>query len=289
VDGFINELASLVQNYYADNIYEVKKLGMSYSHLGYLSRVSVSDNAEKLFDDLLQIYYEKKKPILLIGHSMGGAEALYTVLRHPELMLNGYVEKVVLIEAAIGGSPLAENLKGSLMGKAIEIGFGEGLESLRTDVANQKFSKAYSDFLKWVSPAQVAELSKNVYYSRGSVADSKNLSLGVRLIRSFCKSGVLDGTENDGILTTDAQILNFEPKFGTDLGVVQEDTDHITWVVGGFWTRGMKSKEEPFRGHSRSTKSHAYTRALLGTIYQEQTAKSAILKKNDRIIDQVAQ
>ncbi len=52
----MNELASLVGNYFADNISELKSLGISFSHLRYSSRSSIASNSDKLHEDLLVIY-----------------------------------------------------------------------------------------------------------------------------------------------------------------------------------------------------------------------------------------
>jgi triacylglycerol esterase/lipase EstA (alpha/beta hydrolase family) len=104
VDGLFNEAAQLVGNYFCDNITEAERVGFSYSHLGYLSSVSIPENADKLFVDIQRIYAQLQKPILLIGHSKGGAECLYTVLKYPELLLSNIIDRVVVIHGAIGGS-----------------------------------------------------------------------------------------------------------------------------------------------------------------------------------------
>ena len=53
--GIMNELASLVGNYFADNLTELKKLGLVYTHLRYSSQRAIPRNAEKLFQDVLDI------------------------------------------------------------------------------------------------------------------------------------------------------------------------------------------------------------------------------------------
>ena len=53
--GIMNELASLVGNYFADNLTELKKLGLSYTHLRYSSQRAIPRNAAKLFQDVLDI------------------------------------------------------------------------------------------------------------------------------------------------------------------------------------------------------------------------------------------
>jgi hypothetical protein len=53
--GIMNELASLVGNYFADNLTELKKLGLPYTHLRYSSQRAIPRNAGKLFQDVLDI------------------------------------------------------------------------------------------------------------------------------------------------------------------------------------------------------------------------------------------
>ena len=51
----MNELASLVANYFADNMAELRRLGVPFTHLRYSSRKSIPRNAEKLHRDILSI------------------------------------------------------------------------------------------------------------------------------------------------------------------------------------------------------------------------------------------
>src|SRR4051812_38917629 len=48
VDGIMNELAKYAGNYYSDNIRELWRLGISSSHFGLSSRVSIEENGEIL-------------------------------------------------------------------------------------------------------------------------------------------------------------------------------------------------------------------------------------------------
>ncbi len=94
VDGFFNEGARLACVYFKDNINELKELGFTCSHLRYSSMRSIFRNSEDLHQDIIAKFSKYKKPIVLIGHSMGGGEALCLVLQHPELMINNIIDKV---------------------------------------------------------------------------------------------------------------------------------------------------------------------------------------------------
>ncbi len=94
VDGFFNEGARLACLYFKDNINQLKELGFTCSQLRYRSTRSLFRNAESLHRDILAKFFKYKKPIVLIGHSMGGGEALCLVLQHPELMIDNVIDKV---------------------------------------------------------------------------------------------------------------------------------------------------------------------------------------------------
>ena len=106
-------------------------MGFSVSHLGYLSSYTVPCNADKLLIDIQKIHAKIKLPIILVGHSKGGAESMYLALRYPELLISGIIERVVLIHPALGGSPLADNVANNIMGRSFTKYLGEGLHSIQ--------------------------------------------------------------------------------------------------------------------------------------------------------------
>jgi hypothetical protein len=270
VDGVMNELANIAGNYYTDNIAQVKRLGISYDHLRFPSTVSIPKNAEQLAAKIFKIHRRVKKPIILIGHSMGGAEVTYMALKYPQLLLADFygkpiIEKVIAIEPAIGGSILAENL--SFLGRNIlqEI-LGEGLSSLRRDISRASFKDVYQNLLNYLKTEfsylgdtkpyeKLSELSQKVFFVRGSHHPrSQNLSWGLNAVLFFCQSGLMDDVENDGLLNVEDQILGLFPTFGVDLGILE--ADHIELVVSGLVS------------HSNKAHRKAFTRALLQTVYQ---------------------
>lgn len=264
VDGIMNELAKIPQNYYTDYIRVLRRNGISFSHLAYPSRVAIPKNAKLLAKDLFRISGKVKKPIILIGHSMGGAEALYAVLKKPMLLLEGLVERVVIFEGAIGGSPLAEELKPKGLPRLIQKILGPGLDSLRPSVARLNFEDVRLEFglFVWQHFADETdefrtqifkELSDRVLYIQSQKVPGKPLSWGLRVILPLMKTPSLGEEGNDGLLKLEDQIL---PDFGRSLGIF--NADHIELVVSG-----------PV-SHSSSKYRQAFARALLKTLYSEE-------------------
>lgn len=266
VDGIMNELAHMVGNYFSDNISQLQKLGIESTHLRYSSRIAIPKNADVLYSDILNIYEKQKKPIILVGHSMGGAESLYAILKHPDLLFSNIVEKVVLIEPAIGGSDLVDHLVDNVFGREWKSYLGEGLESLRPEVSQRNFREIFALFQKTLKEKfegsseeeiqrKFDELSKRVFYVRSiHTPNSKNLSIGLDIVLLFFKGKTMEGFDNDGLMPIHNQILGLLPAFGIDLGVLQ--ADHIELVISGF------------SSHSNRANRKAFTRALLQTIYE---------------------
>ena len=174
VDGLLNEAAQLVGNYFCDNISEVGALGINHTHLGYISNVPVPENAEKLFIDIHNIYKKENLPLILIGHSKGGAECLYCVLKYPELLLSGLVDRVVLIHPAVGGSPLAYRVSDNMAGRSFSKYLGEGLVSLRPDVSKKNFDKVFESFRKTVASTSKTQSAASSD-SQNILSDSSDL------------------------------------------------------------------------------------------------------------------
>ena len=197
---------------------------------------------------------------------MGGAEALYCILRSPELLLLNIVDRVVLIDPAIGGSVLADHMDISLRARAVRYYLGAGLESLRPEVAHANFEAIYQVFQEKLKSlfsgfgegrhlTELQRLSARVFYVRSSVSDSETLSRGIRVVHAFTDYGELQGTRNDGLLDVKEQLLNVTPAFGTDFGILT--ADHLELVIAGMFSR------------SNAESRMAFTRAILQGIYSQ--------------------
>ena len=280
LDGLLNEAAQLVGNYYCDNINEVERLGLSYTHLGYLSSETIPSNADRLFAEIHKIHSKVKRPIILVGHSKGGAECLYCILKNPELLTSNIVDRVVLMHPAVGGSPLADNVCDNFMGRRFTAYLAEGLDSLKPAIAKRNFQKILRTFRRTIlldSPETTMEehlknydeicsldnklfkkLSDRVFYLRGN-SPGGVICWGVQFVVAFCNHPLDPNIPNDGLLHCDDQYLS---DFGTDLGIL--DFDHIDMVIGGMVT------------NARPDKRKAYTRAFLTAIYQSEMMEHSL-------------
>lgn len=267
VDGIMNELAAIVGNYFCDNIEEIERWGATTSHLRFPSSAAIEKNADALFQAIKEVHHKQKRPLTLVGHSKGGAEVLFAVLRHPELIFDKIVEKVILIEPAIGGSMLADCIKDNWFGRLVKWWLSDGLVSLSTKIAKKKFDEVYSHFLTLLKQrfaslgqARVEEewekISRRIYYVRGQHPEEQTLSLGLRIVLYFCQKKLDPSLEHDGLLTLESQILNTSPQFGTVLEDLK--ADHMELVIGGWFSRSTKKIRA------------AFTRALFHTVYSEQ-------------------
>ncbi|KAJ3389981.1 hypothetical protein HDU92_000727 [Lobulomyces angularis] len=260
VDGIMNELASILNNYWADNIAALKEIGVGHTHLRYSSARGIPTNADSLYNDILVISKRVKLPIVLIGHSMGGAEAAYLFLKYPELLLDGVIEKVVCVNPAIGGSILADNL--NLLGKAASLLLGSGLNSLKPVVAKKNFEDGFARFQKTIAEAgykggltpssRFEYLSKKLYYVRTALSPGGKVSAGLKIVLSFCSADISE-FPNDRLLTAKDQMIQSNPAIGVDLGILEGD--HIELVVNGFVSSGDVFHRK------------AFTRALLQKLF----------------------
>jgi hypothetical protein len=264
VGGIMNELASVVGNYFIDNIEVVKSLGITYDYLGFSSAVSVPKNADLLYKSVGEIFNKMQKPLVLIGHSMGGAESLYMVLKHPELLILNQVDRVVLIQAPIGGSNLAEKFKSNWAAYGLEYYLKKGLHSLSTDRARANFSEAFKFFQSRLEALfgssdqiqyqrEYERISNRVFYVRSQYDAETSLSFGLQIVLAFLREKLDDAVSNDGLLYCEDQMLKTSPTFGSDLGIL--NGDHVEFVISGLASR------------SSSATRTAFTRAMLRSIY----------------------
>ena len=156
VAGILNEFADIINSYFTDNINAVIALGATYSYIGPSSALSIPENAALLYEEINKIAQEVQKPIILVGHSKGAAEILHALYTHPELILNQSIERALLIQPAIGGSPLADNASGILY-SAVAALFNPNMSTLCTFQAQANFDRAFELY-----DAKISLLAKNM-------------------------------------------------------------------------------------------------------------------------------
>jgi hypothetical protein len=223
VAGIMNELANIISNYYPSNIEAAKEFGATTSYIHPNSSNPIPENAELLYRSITDIYQRLQKPIILVGHSKGGAETLYAILKHPELITQGMVDRVLLIQAAIGGSPLAEDQ--SWCFKVVCGLLNPNLKTLKPDIAKRNFDDVFWEFDRSMVSGQRRMISDRIFYVRSQIAPN-DLSFGISLIRTLTNLDLSLLGPNDGLITITAQ---YDFRIGVDLGILQ--SDHIGLTV----------------------------------------------------------
>jgi pimeloyl-ACP methyl ester carboxylesterase len=149
---------------------------------------SPEHNAEQIRDHIAALSSEdRRRPIILIGHSKGTVDILQALVSYPEV--RSRVVAVVSLAGAVGGSPLAEDAEQSTANMLAHLpnsGCDKGDEGALPSLYTQTRKKWLEDNL----------LPGNVrYFSVIAVPDSEHVSIG--LVRNYKKLGEFD-IRNDG-------------------------------------------------------------------------------------------
>lgn len=228
VGGFLNELGSRFASYFRDALDELADLGLPASCHWPLSGRPVEQNARGLAEVIEQRYQQSGLPLIVIAHSKAAAEVLYLALTQPSLLVEGRVNRIVLVQAAVGGSVLAMQPAGNPVSATVFWLYQRGLESMVPVSTKSLMERAYRTLLL-DHPVAVAEfLSSRIYYVRSRAAEP-SLSPAVRLLQLTCPPSLIDALreeENDGVLTTSEQLF---PLIGRDLGVIE--ADHVSLFI----------------------------------------------------------
>ena len=202
VGGYLNE--GFRAHYFDDATAVMKDLGVATSLVFPPSHESVTDDSDLVVREVEAKFQATGKPVVLVGHSKGGADVLLAVIRHPELVRSGMVDRVVSIQGAVGGSPVATQLskipdwiRDKVPGLSC-LDF-PGLESI---AGSEK--TVFDGELAKLSPADRALLSSRVFYVRGAVKDKHSTALELRLTHRLLDA---DGA-NDGLVLAKDQFGN---------------------------------------------------------------------------------
>lgn len=273
VAGFLNEILPFQ---FLQNIEALKTLGIGavtriYPH----STDSINQTAENLSKQLVDLYNNgnengegKGLPILLIGHSKGGAEVTMTVVRYPQLINQGIVDKVIGIQSGFS-TPLA---KLSILGKVcnkVPCGFLEkllkdGLMSMKTDVSNKNFN----DAIMMLKISGLYDMvNKSIFFVRSSQTFKGGLAPVMTATNKYMRK--VSGP-NDGVVPTKDQMIT---EIGTDLGVLK--ADHAALVIhtnplvyGGLLTHNpFSAGGSPLGDSARAQSIQGFTRALMRSLY----------------------
>jgi pimeloyl-ACP methyl ester carboxylesterase len=272
VPGLANGIANVpfFSTYFGANIKTLKnEFKMDVSYFGPKSSLPMEKNSAHLAQYLQGLYKKTShKPVILIGHSKGGAECLLSVLKNPWLF-DRIVSHVVLIQAAIGGSEFVHEGDISYVYRLLSLYYKHGVDSLKQGKAHQVFQKAFAKLDQYLFETyghlgvehvlrKRKELSRKVFYVRSVTGPNEKLSIGLKILLSLGGYGLTATPGNDGLLSAPDQIpelgVDNQIPFGIDLGVLHGD--HIELTVSGPVSRGRRSDQA------------AFTRALMEQIHQ---------------------
>ena len=157
VGGYGNELAR--GHYFKFNIQSLREMGATFADSYFPSSFRAAGaNLEALRAEVLRAFRQSgERPVMLFGHSKGGLESLALVLKYPELIRDGIVANVTLIQAPIGGNSLADEsrLLTRLTARALRL--APGFHSLQTvginSLIKDKIDKLRPEDLRLVSRA----------------------------------------------------------------------------------------------------------------------------------------
>jgi pimeloyl-ACP methyl ester carboxylesterase len=227
IDGmmgdFSNSLYSSIETY----IQNVTRNGTDVTIIRPSSFATLAENAEALNMKLKRL--GGPRPYILIAHSRGAAELFIALLKYPELFYNLNIARVILVQGAFSGSPVAEMTQEYLnkfchsnspkwMDEPCAFAgvFRESLRGLTPIEAR----KARMELQKNISPSDHQLFKERVFFVR-SKTTLKKARFALKPSALFLNHYYY-AFDNDGLLITIQQKV---PGFGTDLGVY--DADHM--------------------------------------------------------------
>ncbi len=245
VAGFWNEGTTPFLRYFGAGLEAAQEDLQMTAIRFYPKSYSFKGNAEELSKLVVDSYEQYHKPIILIGHSKGGLECLYVALKHPDLILNGIIERMVLLQAAIHGTQLLENSENWLVWfskKTISRLF-EGLSVLEPQGAKEIIEEAFTSFKNYFETTFQKESEEfqvnwkkvhNCIYHAPTYAEHTSRTVLTQSCH-FWLGDLRAHGQNDGLLRiADQQYAG--------IGVVLDtvESDHTSLVL----TRGIDDSDE---------------------------------------------
>lgn len=221
VTGFMNEL---FQNSYFNDMVDVLKeefkVPASSVHVFHTDSSRGADSMAREFQSRIRLVQTNNptKPIILVGHSRGGLQLLYTFLKYPELIELPSVERIVTIQSPLKGTSTAKaaSIVGGLLAN-ICTSCGE-IQSGAASMISGHTHYLLQVGLAKLSDIQLALLSRKLFFI-SSYSNREYTKLG-----SYLTPDLTDGT-----VPFDSQYLR---SFGRKLAVLP-DVGHTDLVLGG--------------------------------------------------------
>jgi hypothetical protein len=246
VEGFLNE--TMFNNFKFNEETLSRVFGVERVHkVSPKSVHSVTEGAQTIGNEVRRIHSLEKKPVILIGHSKGAVECLYAMMTDISLTRpvqksapQGVVAHAVLLQGAIGGSPLVEPLVALRITQWLSWWAGSAVEKYATDFL---LSTPLKGFMT-LSPTVLKPILEQALAGlKESPADFDRVNPRIHYVRSIQQPGlqseILAGGglfldkfygQNDGMVLYKDQILE---GIGSDLFKEPLNADHADLVSWG--------------------------------------------------------
>lgn len=239
IDGVLGDLTASLYNSILDDI----NRSVPESDLQVLrpsSFFGIQENAQWIIEEISQ--RNKPKPLIIVAHSRGALELFVALLSKPEMFEEFKIAKVILVQGAFSGSPLADWLE-RLQANQCDSQFSFWIQLLCTSskvfqsslegLTTERATHLRSYWQENLNPANKNLFKDRVFFVR-SHSSFHNTSQALIPGKLFLSYKYFD-LENDGVLLTSEQKI---PGLGMDLGVL--DSDHLT-LLGASAQDGYKS------------------------------------------------
>ncbi len=257
ISGFGNELSRIQDAFYRAHFEVVEKeYGSTATYFGPQSINAPEMNIGSIYRRILVEYNKLNKPIILVGHSKGGLEILYTILHHPELIQDGIVDGIVLLQTPINGVYLLDKKSNNAFIQRIISLCGDGVQALTQEAAAEKLERylARLTIITHNTHGLIAaqdlleEISSKIFYVR-SYQHKRTLNPKLSFLNFFLRHE--PEQQNDGVILLDSQKSN---AIGRELGIIR--ADHLEFT-------------EPHPEKSRRYhRTKAFIRALLQEVHK---------------------
>jgi pimeloyl-ACP methyl ester carboxylesterase len=210
-------LPGISQRYFADNVDSVhwELHAASTKVFSPQSNRSIDQGSDWLYSVLKPLLTKTpRRPMILIGHSKGGVEAILVALKYPELMEKGKIEKIIAIQSPVRGTPVVQYAQG--VHPQIYRLWKQGLDSLSEKNVQEIIGRHW---LK-LTDKQKERIRKRIYFVR-SAASLSEIDVRMKWLAKQIPN------PNDGVVPT-ANQKNDE--LGIDLGILH--ADHAALVTG---------------------------------------------------------
>ena len=222
---------------YFEELGEVVKqeLGAPFSILYRNPFHSFEENSDFFSTELQRIYRKHggEKKLVLIGHSKGGLDAVFTPLHHPELA--EMVEYVLAVQSPFMGAKGARDVKTSVLAKYCN----SCLERI-DEIAHDKIQNIFWNKLREMTEDQKRTASMKIGYLGSYVRNKGDVTWMTYGLHDSIRSDLAE-EKSDGLIRSRDQVLAFNqdhlspedlaPEIGNLWGFL-EGIDHCELFIG---------------------------------------------------------